>query len=97
MANASSDRIAEKRPLSPHLSIYKPMLTYLMSGAHRITGVALYAAVLLLALFLLGAGFGGWVFGLTGWIGGGLFGTLVAFLFTWVVFHHLLGGIRHAL
>jgi len=97
MANANSDDIAARRPLSPHLSVYKPMLTMAMSMAHRITGAALYASVLLLALFLLGAGLGGWAFGLFGWIGGGLFGKLVVFLFTWAVFHHLLGGVRHAL
>ena len=30
-----------ERPLSPHLFIYKPTLTMLMSIAHRITGAAL--------------------------------------------------------
>jgi hypothetical protein len=29
------------RPTSPHLSIYQPQLTWYMSSAHRITGVAL--------------------------------------------------------
>jgi hypothetical protein len=27
------------RPLSPHLTIYQPQLTWYMSGLHRITGV----------------------------------------------------------
>jgi len=31
-----------ERPLSPHLFIYKPMLTMLMSIVHRITGAGLY-------------------------------------------------------
>ena len=31
-----------RRPLSPHLSVYRPMLTMMMSIAHRITGAALY-------------------------------------------------------
>uniref|UniRef100_A0AC35F770 Uncharacterized protein n=1 Tax=Panagrolaimus sp. PS1159 TaxID=55785 RepID=A0AC35F770_9BILA len=26
------------RPLSPHLNIYKPQLTWMLSGLHRITG-----------------------------------------------------------
>ena len=37
------------RPLSPHLQIYKPMLTMMMSIVHRITGGALYFGMLLLA------------------------------------------------
>ena len=35
--------VTQNRPLSPHLSIYKPIPTMVMSIVHRITGVALYA------------------------------------------------------
>ncbi|GME70004.1 unnamed protein product [[Candida] boidinii] len=31
----------KNRPVSPHLDIYKPQLTWVLSGAHRITGVGL--------------------------------------------------------
>ena len=41
MAEAK-DRI--ERPLSPHLTIYKPMINMVMSIVHRITGAALYFA-----------------------------------------------------
>lgn len=34
-----------RRPLSPHLSIYQPQLTWLMSIGHRMTGTALAMAV----------------------------------------------------
>lgn len=97
MANAGTDARAEKRPLSPHLTIFKPWLTMAMSMAHRISGAALYICMALLALFLLGAGFGGWLHSLTGWLGSGFVGGLLVFLTTWAIFHHLLGGIRHAL
>ncbi|HFC05303.1 MAG TPA: succinate dehydrogenase, cytochrome b556 subunit, partial [Rhizobiales bacterium] len=33
-----------KRPLSPHLQVYKPMLTMTMSIVHRITGAILFFA-----------------------------------------------------
>ena len=49
MANAGIDERAAKRPLSPHLTIFRPWLTMAMSMAHRITGVALYAGMALLA------------------------------------------------
>ena len=42
-------RLDAMRPLSPHLQIYRPMLTMMMSIAHRITGAALYAGAWLLA------------------------------------------------
>lgn len=32
------------RPVSPHLQIYQPQLPFVMSGVHRITGVALAGA-----------------------------------------------------
>ena len=35
-----------QRPLSPHLQIYRPMLTMMMSIVHRITGAALYFGLL---------------------------------------------------
>ncbi|MCC3244259.1 succinate dehydrogenase, cytochrome b556 subunit [Methylocystis sp. WRRC1] len=97
MANVELDKLAAKRPLSPHLSVYKPMLTMMMSIAHRITGAGLYVGMALLALFLLGAAMGGWVFSAFSWLGSGFIGGLIVFLVTWAIFHHLLGGVRHAL
>ena len=40
------------RPLSPHLQIYRPMLTMMMSIMHRITGVGLYFGIVLLVWWL---------------------------------------------
>lgn len=97
MANVDSDKFAAKRPLSPHLSVYKPMLTMMMSIAHRITGAGLYVGMALLGLQLLGVAMGGWVNSLFWWLGGGFIGGLIVFLVTWAIFHHLLGGVRHAL
>lgn len=97
MANAETDARAEKRPLSPHLTIFRPWLTMVMSMAHRITGAGLYVGMALLGLYLLGAGFGGWLHALTGWLASGFIGGVIVFLITWANFHHLLGGIRHAL
>jgi len=53
MAQADTDGVTDKRPLSPHLTIYKPMLTMMMSIAHRISGVALYLGAFLLASICL--------------------------------------------
>ena len=48
-------RTPAERPLSPHLQIYRPMLTMMMSIVHRITGFGLYFGTLLLAWWLLAA------------------------------------------
>mgnify|MGYP003735149951 CR=1 FL=1 len=47
-ANNPSQRLQDRRPLSPHLGVYKMMFTMVMSGLHRITGMCLYAGTLLL-------------------------------------------------
>jgi len=83
------------RPLSPHLFIYKPEATMVMSIMHRITGVGLYAGTLLLVWFLVAAASGEGAYGLFQAVAGSWFGQLVLFVFTWALFHHMLGGIRH--
>jgi succinate dehydrogenase / fumarate reductase cytochrome b subunit len=97
MAETGHERLAAKRPLSPHLTVYRMTLTMAMSIAHRITGVGLYLGAILLALFFFGAALGPGAFGAVSWILDSAIGRLIIFLFSWALFHHLLGGVRHAL
>jgi succinate dehydrogenase / fumarate reductase cytochrome b subunit len=95
---ASSDALPgprRKRPLSPHLSIYRPTMTMAMSIAHRISGVALYLGVLLLAWFLVAASADASSFAIFSDFIGSFIGQIVLFLVTWALFHHLIGGLRH--
>ena len=86
---------ARQRPISPHLQIYKPMLTMVMSIFHRITGAALYFGMLLLAWWLLAAATGPNAYANVEWFMGSFVGRLVLFGYTWALLHHMLGGIRH--
>ena len=83
------------RPLSPHLQIYRPMLTMMMSIAHRLTGTALYFGVVLLVWWLTAAAHSEAYFDLVQGFFGHWFGRLVLFGFTWALIHRALGGIRH--
>jgi len=83
------------RPLSPHLQIYKPMLTMMMSIIHRATGIALYAGMILLVWWLCAAAASDDAFATVQWIFGNWLGLLVLLGFTWTLIHHALGGIRH--
>lgn len=85
------------RPLSPHLMIYKPTMTMAMSIAHRISGAALYVGVLMLAWFLIAASSDAATFARFSGFIDSFIGRLVLFGFTWALFHHLLGGLRHFL
>ena len=66
-----------------------------MSIVHRATGIALYAAMLLLAAWLIAAAMGAGALEVVHLVYGSWFGQLVLFLATWALFHHLLGGVRH--
>lgn len=86
-----------RRPLSPHLSVYKFEITMVMSIMHRITGVGLYIGAALLVVWLGAAAYGGAVYDWTAWLAASLLGQLALFALTWALFNHLLGGMRHFL
>jgi succinate dehydrogenase / fumarate reductase, cytochrome b subunit len=83
------------RPLSPHLQIYRPMLTMLMSIAHRVTGAALYFGMILVCWWLIAAASGPNYYAGVQWFLGTIVGRLILFGYTWALIHHLLGGVRH--
>jgi len=88
-------RAPVQRPLSPHISIYKPTLTMTMSIVHRATGMALYAGTLLLVWWLLAAATGPNAYAKVQWFMGTLVGEVILFGYTWALVHHMFGGIRH--
>lgn len=92
MSNAD---LRGNRPLSPHLQVYKLILTMVMSILHRITGAALYFGTLLLAWWLIAAATDPAYFEFVNMVYGSWFGQLVLFGFTWALVHHMLGGLRH--
>ncbi len=91
----SKSAATRARPLSPHLQIYKPIPTMIMSIAHRITGAALYFGIVLVVAWLLAASTSQAWFNTVAAIYGSWLGLFVLFGLTWALLHHLLGGIRH--
>jgi succinate dehydrogenase / fumarate reductase cytochrome b subunit len=97
MASETSPTAAKRaRPLSPHLQIYKPQITTVMSITHRATGIALAAGTLLLVAWIVVvavgdpdvyAGFSRFV--------GSWVGRLLLLGWSAALFYHLLNGIRH--
>lgn len=86
---------SSRRPLSPHLFIYKFEITMIMSIVQRITGMALYGGVALLVLWLGAAAMGPKAYAPVAWLAGTIIGQLVLFGLTWALFNHMIGGIRH--
>jgi succinate dehydrogenase / fumarate reductase cytochrome b subunit len=88
-------KLGAERPLSPHLQIYRPMLTMMMSIAHRISGAANAAGFILLAWWLIAIATGPDSYAQAASFFASIPGRLMLFLFSWSLIHHMLGGIRH--
>lgn len=86
-----------ERPLSPHIQIYRPQITSVLSIAHRITGVALTFGTLFLTWWLVSAAYGPDAFATAQAFLGSIVGNLLLWGFTFAVFYHLGNGVRHLL
>ena len=88
-------RLAASRPLSPHLQVFRFILTMAMSIVHRMTGGFLYVGTVFVAVWLVAAASGPvWFARVDGlyqtWIG-----RLILIGLVWSLIHHAIGGIRH--
>ena len=88
MANSS-------RPVSPHLQIYQPQLTSVLSITHRGTGVFLSIGLIALAYWLVSLAVGPNAYAQAQAVLGSFLGRLLLFLWTLSFFYHLCNGIRH--
>ncbi|VAV94738.1 Succinate dehydrogenase cytochrome b-556 subunit [hydrothermal vent metagenome] len=83
------------RPLSPHLTIYRPQLTSITSILTRITGNALIVAAVLIIWWLLAAATSAEYFAVANAVITSWFGDLILTLSLWAMWYHYLAGIRH--
>ena len=88
---------AQQRPLSPHLQVYRPQITMVMSITHRATGVFLaLGAFVLMAWLLVSAGDGD-SFNAFQDVAASPVGKIALFALTASLVYHFLNGIRHLL
>ena len=85
----------DNRPLSPHLQVYKPQLTSVLSILHRLTGIALAIGTLLLVWWLIAAATGPEAYDTAQGFIGSILGRLLLLGWTFALFYHLANGIRH--
>ena len=86
-----------ERPMSPHLMIYRPQLTSILSIIHRGTGVGLAVGTLFITWWLVAAAMGPGPYEATREIYGSWIGLLVLLGFSVCLFYHLCNGVRHLL
>lgn len=85
------------RPLSPHLQVYRPQLTSVLSITHRMTGVLLSAGLVVIVAWLLALAAGPEAFDRMNGLLGSVPGLILLLVWTQALFYHLLNGIRHLL
>ena len=83
------------RPLSPHLQVYRPQLTSILSILHRATGIALSVGVLYLAVWVVFASASVETYAKFQGFNGSIVGRLVLGGWLFCAFYHLANGIRH--
>ncbi len=92
---AISEEREPRRPLSPHLQIYRLPLTAKLSITHRMTGVALGAGLLLVLWWFTALAVSPRYFALVDGILSSTFGGLVLLAAAWAFWFHFLNGLRH--
>ncbi|RYE06578.1 MAG: succinate dehydrogenase, cytochrome b556 subunit [Rickettsiaceae bacterium] len=89
------EELNKKRPISPHLSIYRKQISTVLSIFHRITGIMLFFSLLLLSwgfIIKILANFDILAFDLFGKI---MLLKIAIFIVSYCLFYHLSNGIRH--
>ena len=84
----------ENRPLSPHLSIHKKVLTAVFSIFHRITGIGLSIGAILISMWFILISLGPNYFAYFQMISSSIFFKLILILWSFGIFYHLFNGIR---
>lgn len=83
------------RPLSPHLSIYRPQISSVLSILHRITGLALVAGTVLMVAWLCSAAYVPAFYATLHDAMSSLPGQICLFGWTLAFYYHFCNGIRH--
>ena len=87
--------MSKQRPLSPHLQIYRPEITSILSIFHRITGITLSVGSILLVLWIFTLSLGKSYYEYYTMFSQSWIGVLIFIGFTFVLNYHLSNGIRH--
>lgn len=84
-----------RRPLSPHLQVYTPQITSILSIMNRVTGLAVSAGTLVLVWWLAAAASGPVAYARVQNFLGSWFGLFLLCGWTLSLYYHFFGGIRH--
>ena len=85
----------DNRPLSPHLTVYKPQITSVLSIFHRITGAGLTVSTVLVVFWLASLAMGEFTFKSFNIFLNNPLIILVLVCSLWALWYHFCTGLRH--
>ena len=95
MIGANSKGAPVRRPLSPHIQVYRPQLTSVLSIMNRISGIATSVGTLLMVWWLVASAGSPGGFATMQWFMGSFVGIILLFGWTVALVYHFVGGLRH--
>ena len=95
MVARNSDDKPVRRPLSPHLQVYRWPISMALSISHRVTGVGLAVGTLLFTWWLVAAAISDQAFASVQWFLATPIGLLLLFGWSAALLFHFFAGIRH--
>ncbi len=84
-----------KRPISPHLTVYKPQITSVLSISHRVSGIFQSFGLILVLTLLLSTFLGENTHDYFMFFMNSFLGKLFIFFYVFSLSYHMLNGIRH--
>ena len=84
-----------QRPLSPHLQIYKPQMTSMLSILHRMTGAALVVGLLLMVWWIAAAAYSEEAYNTFMLLASAWYGQIILAGLSFCYIYHFFNGIRH--
>ena len=85
----------ESRPLSPHITVHKKVLTSLLSIIHRLTGLGLSLGSVCIVVWIFSIAMGGGYFNIVYFFLGSILGKTILFFWSFGTFYHLINGVRY--
>ena len=87
--------MGRQRPLSPHLQVYRPQMTSVMSIMHRAAGIVLTTGTLVMTAWLVSLAMVAESYGMVAAFLAHPLGQFVLFGYSVALIYHALNGIRH--
>lgn len=94
LGHASNGQLVQ-RPMSPHLQVYRPQISSILSIMNRVTGIISTVGTLMLVWWLAAAASGPHAYGIVQSFLGSPIGLFVLFGWTAALLYHFFGGLRH--